>query len=519
MKNKIRAFDKITLRLDRHLIMPRYIFICFYLIGNLLPGTSFAQNSRSISTRAYIDSFKDIAMQEMRTNGVPASITLGQGILESASGNSRLSKECNNHFGIKCRKNWTGKYCLADDDAKDECFRGYDNPYESYRDHSLFLKNSRRYDFLFELNPLDYESWSHGLRKAGYATNPAYGNILTRIIEKYNLSHFDSLVVIGEDYFTDGPASQISVNGIPAVAAKSGDTPESIAKEQKLAEWKIYKYNDLQRDDFINPGEILYLKPKRKTATENTHIIKRGESMHDVSQMYAIKLKSLRKLNQLSPGQEPQIGEELNLSEKRKSPPKVVTGSVPMSTAVKVLQPKGQSNDQTHEVQYGETIESIADKYRTSVLNLVRWNDLEYAEVSVGQVLVLAPGIKSSTEVRSVSVEEESLKSQTHTVMRGETVYSIARMYKLDPQQIIQANSRLRNGGSLLADEVIQLYPSVKNSPEKSNQPTRASIHYVKPGETLYAISQKYGVSVDAIKNINRLQSNSIWVGQKLKVP
>ncbi len=478
-----------------------------------------AQNNRSISTKVYIDSFKDIAMQEMRANGVPASITLGQGILESASGNSRLSKECNNHFGIKCRKNWTGSFCLADDDAQDECFRGYESAFESYRDHSLFLKNSRRYDFLFELNPLDYESWAHGLRKAGYATNPAYGNILTRIIEKYQLSHYDSLVVIGEDYFNGSGGKSIMVNGIPAYAAKSGDTPESIAKEQKLAEWKIYKYNDLQREDFINPGEILYLKPKRKTALENTHIIKRGESMHDVSQMYAIKLKSLRKLNQMEPGQEPEIGEELNLAEKRAHPPKVITGRVPMSTAVQVLKNANNTNDQTHEVAAGETIEGIADKYHTSVLNLVRWNDLEFAEVSVGQILVLAPGIKSSADVRSVAESETNLKPLTHTVMRGETVYSIARMYKLDPAQIIKANERLRKGGSLMADEVIRLTPNDGTTPANENQNTRASIHYVKPGETLYGISQKYGVSVDAIKGKNNMQSNSIWVGQKLKLP
>lgn len=499
--------------------MHRIKFYFLLSLHFLFLGEARAQQSRSISTRDYIDSFKDIAMQEMRTNGVPASITLGQGILESASGNSRLSKECNNHFGIKCRKNWTGKYCLADDDAKDECFRGYESPFESYRDHSLFLKNSRRYDFLFELNPLDYPSWAHGLRTAGYATNPAYGNILIRIIEKYQLATYDSLVVIGEEFFKDGKSINLTVNGLPAIAAKSGDTPESIAKEQKLAEWKIYKYNDLSRDDFINPGEILYLKPKRKVSSSSTHIVKRGETLHDVSQMYAIKMKSLRKLNQLEAGQEPQVGEELNLNEKRETPPQVVTGKVPMSSAVKVLQAeKGPTNEQTHEVSRGETIESIADKYKTSVLNLVRWNDLEYAEVTPGQILVLAPGIKSSADVRSVSQENEGLKPQTHTVMRGETVYSIARMYKLDPQQIINANDRLRKGGSLLADEVIRLYPSEGNQSSTVVQP-KASIHYVKPGETLYAISQKYQVSVDQIKSLNNLGGNAIWVGQKLRIP
>ncbi len=499
--------------------MRRLVIICFWMYGLIFSASLQAQNNRSISTQVYIDSFKDIAMQEMRANGVPASITLGQGILESASGNSRLSKECNNHFGIKCRKNWTGAFCLADDDAQDECFRGYESAYESYRDHSLFLKNSSRYDFLFELNPLDYASWAHGLRQAGYATNPAYGNILMRIIEKYQLAHFDSLVVIGNDYFNGSGGKPITVNGIPAYAAKSGDTPESIAKEQKLAEWKIYKYNDLNRDDFINPGEILYLKPKRKTATENTHIVKRGESIHDVSQMYAIKLKSLRKLNHLKPGQEPEIGEELNLAEKRASAPKIITGKVPMSTAVNVMKTPNVSTEETHEVIAGETIEGIAEKYHTSVLNLVRWNDLEFAEVTVGQILVLAPGIKSSAEVRSVSENKTILKPQTHTVMRGETVSSIARMYQIEPTQIIQANERLRKGGTLMADEVIRLTSKDTAATGIENQSTRASIHYVKPGETLYGISQKYGVSVDAIKSQNNMQSNSIWVGQKLKLP
>lgn len=487
------------------------ILFCFYLLSTDFLG---AQVKRSMSTKEYVDSFHEFAMQEMRNHGVPASITLGQGILESASGNSRLSKECNNHFGIKCRREWKGRFCLADDDAKDECFRGYESALESYRDHSLFLRNSRRYDFLFELEPLDYEGWSHGLRKAGYATNPAYGNILVRIIEKYRLSRYDSIVVLGKDLFQEGPGEVINVNGIPAVAAKSGDSPESIAKEQNLAKWKIYRYNDLEKNDLINPGEILYLKPKRKKADESIHIIKRGETLHDVSQMYAIKMKYLRKLNQLEKGVEPRIGEEINLQSKRSNPPKVVEGNVPMSTAVKVLNSGNKKNGHTHEVEQGETIESIAEKYKTSVLNLIRWNDLEFAEVQAGQVLVLAPGIKSSTEVRSVSKEEEVLRPRTHTVMRGETVYSIARMYKMSPAQIVEYNERLRNGGDLLADVTIWLVDT-----ENRSNANKTKIHFVKPGETLFAISRKYNVSVDEIRKVNSLKGNTIWVGQKLNLP
>jgi len=489
-------------------------YLMFSCVLLLISGVS--SQSKSLTTQKYIDSFKDAAMQEMRVYGIPASITLGQGILESASGNSRLCKECNNHFGIKCRKNWEGKYCLADDDAKDECFRGYENANESYRDHSLFLKNSRRYASLFELPPTDYENWAHGLRKAGYATNPAYGNILIRVIEKYRLSLYDSIVVLGNEYLTNGPGKVINVNGLPAVAARAGDNVENLAKENDLAQWRLCKYNDLEGKNLINPGEILYLKPKRNKGIEKTHIIKRGETLHDISQMHAVKLKSLRKLNKLKDGQEPAVGEEINLQDRRKTPPKIVIGDVPMSNVKKIFQIEKKLDSNTYEVQKNETIESIANKFNISVLNIVRWNDMEFAEVKEGQILILAPGVKSSSEVRSAVSDDQELKPRTHTVIKGETIFSIARNYGIDAQTIISANPQLQNGGQLLADQVISLIPSLEAESSAISQ--KPSIHYVKPGETLYALSIKYGVSVDEMKSLNGLENNSIWVGQKLKL-
>jgi len=191
--------------------------LCFLVLGGSFFVDSFAQQTikqqdppaepapaikPKMTTRSYIDSFKLAAMVEMKAYGIPASITLGQGILESASGNSKLAKECNNHFGIKCRSTWTGRFCLADDDAKDECFRGYLTANESYRDHSLFLYESKRYAKLFELASTDYKNWANGLREAGYATNPSYGNLLIGVIEKYRLAMYDSMVVMGEDFYT-----------------------------------------------------------------------------------------------------------------------------------------------------------------------------------------------------------------------------------------------------------------------------------------------------------------------------
>lgn len=440
------------------------LIILFLLLGCL---SLQAQTRKSMNTKEYVDSFKRYAMLEMSLNGVPASITLAQGILESASGNSKLCLECNNHFGIKCRKNWNGNFCLADDDAKDECFRGYESPIESYRDHSLFLKGSQRYASLFELDPTDYKSWSHGLREAGYATNPEYGNLLIRVIERNRLGQYDSMVVLGQDFYKTGSSPVIEYNGLPAVAVRPGNTAADIAKENQLAEWKLYKYNDLEKNQMINPGEILYLKPKRTSAPDQIHIMKRGETLHDVSQLYAIKLKSLRKMNQLTSNEEPVIGEEIYLSEKRETKPKTVKGPVPMSTASTIMRPAVQSVPKnisnTHEVQAGETIEQIADKYKTSVLNIVRWNDLEFAEVSTGQILALAPGAKGGSNIQSVSDAKVPMN---------------------------EVSAELKN----------------------------ASIHFVKPGETLFRISTQYGVSVDQIKKLNGMTNNAIRAGQKLKI-
>ena len=386
--------------------------VLFLFFGLLFPGELEGQ---LMSTREYIDSFKGIAMQEMRLNGVPASITLGQGVLESASGNSKLAKNCNNHFGIKCRSNWTGAFCLADDDAKDECFRGYPSVYESYRDHSLFLKNSKRYFPLFELSATDYKGWATGLREAGYATNPSYANILIGVIEKYHLGQFDSMVVMGEDFVIpsqggspnasaggDAALSEVSeVNGIQAIIAKPGETPEALAARYNMGVWQIYKYNDIEKGQMLNPGEIIYLKPKRRRSTETNHLVKPGESMREISQQYGVKVKHLYRLNRLEPGDEVQPGEVLNLRSKRSNPP---TTLVPGSDTASRLQPakpidyrkfmsndvppnSGQMQDTYHFVKSGETLYSISKTYGVTVEQIRFWNSLSTNQINVGQRL------------------------------------------------------------------------------------------------------------------------------------
>ena len=163
--------------------------INFTVLSLLLVFHITAQNKSEL----YIKKYKDIAISEMNNYGIPASITLAQGILESGNGESRLAVDANNHFGIKCHNNWNGETIIEDDDEKGECFRKYSNVGDSFRDHSLFLKERGRYEFLFEYKITNYKKWAKGLKKAGYATNPKYASLLIDIIKKYNLSQYDNL--------------------------------------------------------------------------------------------------------------------------------------------------------------------------------------------------------------------------------------------------------------------------------------------------------------------------------------
>ena len=246
-----------------------------------------------VSSEAYIDLYKKIAIDKMNEYHIPASITLAQGILESGSGNSRLAKKANNHFGIKCHKGWTGKTFYMDDDAKDECFRKYNKVEDSYRDHSLFLTQRGRYTFLFEYDTKDYKSWAYGLKKAGYATNPKYPELLIRIIEKYDLAQYDSGKIGKKRHHkkTDEPdisdvAASVTAelmeagktesgrplftnNGKKLILAKEGDTYYTIAKELNIYSWQLFTYNDVDKKHTIQAGELVFLEKKKRKANKN----------------------------------------------------------------------------------------------------------------------------------------------------------------------------------------------------------------------------------------------------------
>lgn len=323
--------------------MPKIQSLTAVLMLLAVPVLTIAQR---MTTEEYIAKYREDAIKDMVKTGVPACITLAQGILESESGNSKLAQEANNHFGIKCHKEWEGKTFHQDDDARDECFRKYSTVLESFDDHSDFLKTRSRYAFLFELDVTDYKGWAHGLKKAGYATNPNYAHKLIDLIERYNLEAINNEAIARMNGAPANAAAtlvrQVSVkdknvsaksdrnvttvinitpptyyaeqNNVKYVVSKKGDTWVSIAKENDMMVWQVLKYNDALRDDELREGTIVYIKPKRHSAQQKFHVVMPGESMRDISQMYAIKLSSLYKKNQIEPGTVVQPGTKLKLS-------------------------------------------------------------------------------------------------------------------------------------------------------------------------------------------------------------
>jgi LysM repeat protein len=297
------------------------------------------------SAETYIDKFKGLAISEMKRTGVPASITLAQGMIESDYGRSTLAREANNHFGIKCHSDWTGPIIRHHDDRRNECFRKYRNAEDSFYDHSDFLINGSRYSSLFRLDPTDYKAWARGLRRAGYATNPDYANMLIRKIEEFNLHQYD----MGYNISSLSPEADIPVNGpetatnsdvfenasfsvsngsfvVPArvsrimennriqyIIVKEGDTVEDIEEEFQLLKWELTRYNELDNDFVLTPGQILYLQPKRERAEpgKELHIATEGDTMYSVSQKYGVKLKKLYEMNRMAEGTEPETGQKL----------------------------------------------------------------------------------------------------------------------------------------------------------------------------------------------------------------
>ncbi|HEX8460695.1 MAG TPA: glucosaminidase domain-containing protein [Segetibacter sp.] len=335
----------------------------------LLVSATFAQSERQ-RVETYINQYKELAINEMLRTGVPASITLAQGIIETAGGQSDLAAIANNHFGIKCKAEWTGETMLHNDDAKNECFRKYSTPEDSYKDHSDFLKTRPMYAFLFKLDPTDYEGWAKGLKKAGYATSSTYAQGLIRVIVENNLQQYSLLAMhrqtFGNDLFATGALAQndnvandddlvdtrltspvllphtakelakttsypfnsvFDINEAKVVYAEAGTSLLALANNYNVSLSKLIEFNDLDKTDILNSNQLIFLQKKSKKSNKEIHIVEANETLHDIAQKEGIQLSTIIELNNLQKGMQPATGEKIYLRSPSPSTPKLAVSA------------------------------------------------------------------------------------------------------------------------------------------------------------------------------------------------
>jgi hypothetical protein len=311
----------------------------------------------------YVNTYKALAIAEEQRSGIPASITLAQGLHESEAGTSELCKRSNNHFGIKCKEDWKGDVVYHDDDSRGECFRSYAAAEDSYRDHSEFLKRSNRYAFLFDLDVTDYEGWAYGLKKAGYATNIKYSQILIKLIKDYNLQQY-TLIAIGKLKPSDEvvltmpgvpsvtaiaatgqpegqtvsatvrqenrpqpevsyPEGEFTINKTKVIYAAGGVSLLSIANQYDLPLGRLLEFNDMKEEDVLVKGQLIFLQRKRRTGSIEFHVVRDGETLYDICQAEGIRYQDLLEMNQLAPDARPAAGERIYLQGSAPSRPQL----------------------------------------------------------------------------------------------------------------------------------------------------------------------------------------------------
>mgnify|MGYP006424832683 CR=1 FL=1 len=482
----------------------------------------------------YIDQYKVLAVREMQRTGIPASITLAQGLLESGSGQSELSRKANNHFGIKCKKQWNGATMKADDDRPNECFRAYASPEASYRDHSNFLLENNRYNSLFELAPDDYKGWARGLRRAGYATNSRYDKLLINLIEGYQLDRFDDGVVgqpiVPEPAFDeDGHPKPFTFNGLQATMVQEGEDWDSLSKRLEVSAAVLRRFNDQQPTDPLRPGMLLYLERKhRRSQQAEIHLFKEGETMQYVAQLYGIRLKRLYKLNRMEPEQRPAGGVKLRLQEKRDETPRLYFRTVMVKPA------------QQREPQQAEK----APEIETAAPPATRIPESTSDEKSSSAPKPAAQSKSPSAQGRPSSEEEpgeasektvpkkDGSRRKVHTVRAGETLYAISRQTSIPVDKLMKWNglekASLSVGQKLFVEAPSSTGPQPIRQSEADKTPSTKGadkenqdyiIYKVAPGDTLYSIAEEHDVGVNNISKANQMNSLDIEPGQKIKIP
>jgi LysM repeat protein len=460
------------------------------------------------NVKNYIEAYAEIAQAEQIRTNIPACIKLAQGILESSIGGSDLAKVANNHFGIKCGKDWTGAtFYQMDDEVDKSCFRVYESAYDSYIQHSEFLLSKKRYNDLFELNQDDYKRWAKFLKKAGYATNPDYPNLIIQTIEKYSLFKYnvtknDSLTVLAptvqnikdEDFNSiidtayDNKSSilfykynygTILINGVPAIYAKRVESALSIAIRLAIPYKKILEFNDLNESSELIPFQYVFIQPKSKSFKKpepTFHVVRNDESMYEIAQFYGIRLENLLTLNKLNRNQEPAQNERIYLNTQA---PKTPTLRSPYFAK------------RTPPLQAFEK-QATKDNSATIVIN---------TEPSPPDVVPFRPANRRQPTEPEANVNQPINSVDTESLPKPPPV---------KPRIIVSPPAGLIG----LESEVVR--PTLSRETVITKTSTK---HIVKEKETLYAISRFYQIKVDDIVSANQLTTISLNVGQELQIP
>lgn len=381
----------------------------------LISSYAFAQLYEAVDVENYIATYKEVAIEEMTRTGIPASITLAQGIIESGAGKSPLAVEANNHFGIKCHETWKGATYTYDDDRKNECFRKYDSTIQSYYDHSDFLKTRSRYAVLFTYSDTDYKAWAKGLKACGYATNPKYAEVLIKCIEDYDLHQWDlkeedraawfaqinksdtgqsssQQLAAQEDDAWEQSLQKVSAsertyvfNDIKCVNLPAGESLNQLATKYEIGMKRLLRYNDAADASQIKAGDRVYLQPKRSNGDQKFHTVREGETMYSISQQHGIQLAKLYEKNLMLPGTEPVEGTVLNLRDTREEAPDTLAVKANDTSKKVIAQPHASTAYYT--VNKGDTLYSISKRYNLTVDELKRMNQLASSDLQVGDKL------------------------------------------------------------------------------------------------------------------------------------
>jgi flagellum-specific peptidoglycan hydrolase FlgJ len=473
-------------------------------VVSFLMGTLPFLKAQTMSTEQYIATYKDVAINEMKANGIPASITLAQGVLETQSGNGWLVLNSNNHFGIKCKNNWTGATVNYDDDARQECFRKYNNAAESYRDHSVFLKANPRYAFLFQFQSEDYKSWAFGLKQAGYATSKTYPQQLIKIIEDYNLQQY-TLVAEGvskagtfedsraekdaenRDYqpgrataatpVSSGstttaniPKGVFEINGRKVMYLPAGTALIQVANDRDIKLRNLVKYNDLADDKPLAKDMYIYLQKKSKQGKDDYHIVKQGETMYDIAQAEGIQLRWLRRRNKMDEGQEPAAGEKLALGGYASSTPRLAKQAPKEDPTVGDLSPKA-------------IVKDVKDQ-------------MEAAQQAAAQ--------------------QQAAQAQQPVAAPAKNNLPAGMMDDLKKV----ADVKPAGSSTTPAVTPTPAAPVVKTNPASTPAKTTSGpvYHEVQPKETLYGIAKQYNVTITQLQEWNHIEAFDIKIGQRLLV-